>query len=113
MGVFKDLKALVEGLQIAGKHLGRHAITVQYPEQRDIVHERSRGMVVLLSDQETGELNCTACLLCERVCPTAAIIIDCPRDENNKKQLKQFTMDHGLCCFCGLFVRIPVQLLSS
>ena len=102
MGVFKDLKALVQGLQIAGKHLGRHAVTVQYPEQRDIIPERSRGMVVLLSDQETGELNCTACMLCERACPTGAIDIDAPRGEDKKKQLHQFILDHTLCCFCGM-----------
>lgn len=102
MGIFNDLKALAQGLQIAGKHLGRHAVTIQYPEQRDTIPERSRGMVVLLSDKETGELNCTACLLCERVCPSSAITIDAPRGEDKKKQLSQFIVDHTLCCFCGM-----------
>jgi len=64
--------------------------------------ERSRGIVVLLSDKETGELNCTACELCMRACPTAAIYIDAPRDENKKKILKKFEIDHAICCFCGL-----------
>ena len=40
--------------------------------------ERSRGVVVLLSDKETGDLNCTMCMLCMRVCPTAAIQIEAP-----------------------------------
>ncbi|HOD65479.1 MAG TPA: NADH-quinone oxidoreductase subunit I [candidate division Zixibacteria bacterium] len=102
MGVLNDLKALLQGLQIAGKHLGRHAVTIQYPEQRDEIPERSRGMVVLLSDKETGELNCTACLLCEKACPTGAITIDAPRGEDKKKQLAQFVVDHTLCCFCGM-----------
>jgi NADH-quinone oxidoreductase subunit I len=102
MGVLKDLKALVQGLQIAGKHLGRHAVTIQYPEERDEIPERSRGMVVLLSDKETGEINCTACMLCERACPTGAINIDAPRGDDKKKQLKQFIVDHSLCCFCGM-----------
>lgn len=64
--------------------------------------ERSRGIVVLLSDKETGELNCTACMLCMRSCPTAAIRIDAPRDENKKRLLKSFVVDNSLCCFCGL-----------
>jgi len=102
MSVLKDMKALLEGLQIAGKHLGRHAVTVQYPEQKDKIPEGSRGMVILLSDQETGELNCTACMLCARSCPTGAIIIDAPRNEQKKRELKQFQLDHTLCCFCGL-----------
>ena len=102
MGVLKDIKALVTGLEITGKHLGRHAITIQYPEERWTMPERSRGIVVLLSDKETGELNCTACMLCERACPTGAIRIDAPRDEKKKRHLKNFTIDFGVCCFCGL-----------
>lgn len=103
MKPFKGIKELVRGLEIAGKHLGRHAITIQYPEERWTMPERSRGIVVLLSDKETGELNCTACLLCEKACPTAAIRIDAPRNpETKKRELRSFTVDHGLCCFCGL-----------
>lgn len=103
MGIFKDIKNLLLGMRITGKHLGRHAITVQYPEEKWTMPERSRGIVVLLSDKETGELNCTSCLLCMKACPTGAIIIDAPRDEVTKKRtLKAFTVDHGLCCFCGL-----------
>jgi NADH-quinone oxidoreductase subunit I len=102
MGVFKDIKNLLIGMRITSKHLGRHAVTVQYPEQRDNIPDASRGVVVLLSDKETGELNCTACELCERVCPTAAIKIVAPRGEDKKKHLQSFEVNHSLCCFCGL-----------
>ncbi len=93
---------LVLGLFTTGKHLGRHAITVQYPKERWTMPERSRGMVVLLSDKETGELNCNACLLCMRGCPSGAIDIDYYKDEKNKRHLKGFKVDYNICCFCGL-----------
>jgi NADH-quinone oxidoreductase subunit I len=102
MKLLKDLKNLVAGLGITGKHLGRHAITIQYPEERFEMFDRSRGVVVLLSDQDTGELNCTMCMLCMKACPTAAIYIDAPRGEDKKRVLKQFNVDFSLCCFCGL-----------
>ncbi|MEW6051348.1 MAG: NADH-quinone oxidoreductase subunit I [Candidatus Zixiibacteriota bacterium] len=103
MGLLKDIKNLLLGMKITGKHLGRHAVTIQYPEEKWTMPERSRGIVVLLSDKETGELNCTSCLLCMKACPTGAIVIDAPRDEVTKKRtLNSFTVDHGLCCFCGL-----------
>ena len=102
MGIVKDIKNLLIGLGITSKHLGRHAITIQYPEQRMEMFERSRGIVVLLSDKETGELNCTACALCEKACPTRAIKIEWHRDENKKKHLDGFVVDNTLCCFCGL-----------
>jgi len=100
--LLKDIKNLLLGMCITGKHLGRHAVTIQYPEERWTMPERSRGIVVLLSDKETGELNCTGCMLCMRACPTAAIQIDAPRGEDKKRRLKLFTIDFGICCFCGL-----------
>ncbi len=102
MKLLKDIKNLVAGMGITGKHLGRHAITIQYPEERMEMFDRSRGVVVLLSDQETGELNCTMCMLCMKACPTAAIFIDAPRGEDKKRVLKEFNLDFSLCCFCGL-----------
>jgi len=102
MSVFKGLIELIKGMGITGKHLGRRAITIQYPEERWTMPERSRGIVVLLSDKETGELNCTACELCMRACPTAAIKIVAPRGEDKKKHLQTFEVDFGVCCFCGL-----------
>jgi len=102
MGIFKDIKNLLAGLGITSKHLTRHAITLQYPEEKMEMPERSRGIVVLLSDKETGKLNCTACELCARACPTGAIMIKQHRDENKKKVLDAFVIDNTLCCFCGL-----------
>ena len=102
MGLFKDIKNLLIGMKITGKHLGRHAITLQYPEEKWPMPERSRGIVVLLSDKKTGELNCTSCMLCMRACPTAAIEIVSPRGEDKKRHLEKFVIDFGLCCFCGL-----------
>jgi NADH-quinone oxidoreductase chain I len=100
--VFDGIKNLLVGLVTTGKHLPRKHITIQYPDERWKMPERSRGIVVLLSDLKTGELNCTACLLCMRACPTAAIRIDYEKDEKNKRHLKKFVVDQGLCCFCGL-----------
>ena len=102
LALLKGLVELIKGMGITGKHLGKHAVTLQYPEQKKEMFERSRGVVVLLSDKETGELNCTSCELCMRACPTAAIKIVAPRDENKKKQLEVFEVDNALCCYCGL-----------
>jgi NADH-quinone oxidoreductase subunit I len=96
------IKNLVIGMMTTSKHLGRHAITLQYPKEKWPMPERSRGIVVLLSDQETGDLNCTVCMLCARACPTAAIRIEYEKDEKKKRQLKDFIVDYNLCCFCGL-----------
>jgi len=96
------IKNLFIGLITTAKHLPRKEVTIQYPTERWKMPERSRGIVVLLSDKETGELNCTTCLLCERACPSAAIKIIYEKDEKKKRHLKDFIVDNMLCCFCGL-----------
>ncbi len=91
------------GLFTTGKHFTRGSITLQYPEEKWTMPERSRGIVVLLSDKETGKLNCTACMLCMRSCPVGAIHIDQHKDEVTKKRvLDDFIVDHTICCFCGM-----------
>ncbi|MCK5124866.1 MAG: 4Fe-4S dicluster domain-containing protein [candidate division Zixibacteria bacterium] len=93
---------LILGMFTTTKHLGRHAITIQYPKERWEIPERSRGMVVLLTDLETGKLNCTGCLLCMKACPSAAISIEVVKDENKKRHVKSFDLNYNICCFCGL-----------
>ena len=106
MGFVKDFFSgiynLTIGLFATGKHLGRHAITLQYPKERWPMPERSRGVVILLSDPETGELNCTACLLCMKACPSAAIQIVREKNENKKWEATKFVIDNTICCFCGM-----------
>jgi len=106
MGVVKDFISgiynLLLGLKVTGLRLPEKSVTLQYPDEKWEMPERSRGIVVLLSDKETGELNCTACMLCMRACPTAAIQIERDKNEKGKWYAKAFTVDNTICCFCGL-----------
>ncbi len=107
MGYFKDIANgiynLLLGLKTTGKQLPQRAVTLQYPKEKMPMFERSRGIVVLLSDPETGELNCTACMLCAKACPVAAITITQAKDPvTNKRYPKTFEVNNLICCFCGL-----------
>jgi len=101
--IFSGIYNLILGLWTTLKYLPGRSITIQYPQKRMEMFERSRGMVVLLSDPETGKLNCTACLLCQKACPVAAITIKQEKDEETKKRFpSRFDVDTLICCFCGL-----------
>jgi len=101
--IFSGIYNLILGLWTTLKYLPGRSITIQYPKQRMEMFERFRGMVVLLSDPETGKLNCTACLLCQKACPVAAITIKQEKDEETKKRYpSRFDVDTLICCFCGL-----------
>jgi NADH-quinone oxidoreductase subunit I len=107
MGIVKDtfsgLWNLLLGLFTTGKYIPGRAVTLQYPKERWPMPERSRGVVVLLSDPETGELNCNACMVCVKQCPVNAIYVEQIKDPETKKRYPgEFRIDNTICCFCGI-----------
>lgn len=100
----------VPPMLVTFRHLFKKAFTVQYPEERREIPERSRGLHVYDVDK------CIACKLCEKACPnkciqmevsTFEIEIETPDGEKKKKQKKkvdEFNIYLGRCMFCGLCV---------
>jgi NAD(P)H-quinone oxidoreductase subunit I len=92
-------KGLAKGLAVTVRHVFRHRITTQYPEQRLTVSKRFRGYV-LVWDKE----RCTACATCAKSCLQGNIEIVTSRGEDNKYVVEKFEVDTGRCIFCGLCV---------
>jgi len=108
--IYWGIYNLILGLTVTVKHLGKHAITLQYPEERWSMPERSRGCVVLTTDPQTNKLKCIACGLCYRTCPNFAIKFSAKKDESGKRVADVFQVDNGLCIFCGLCEEVcPVK----
>ena len=111
------LVALIQGLLITGKRfiegffLQRN-VTIQYPEQKRNYSQRFRGAHFISVDSNKIE-NCTACYLCETVCPAECIhIVAQERDPaknpagvsygvTKEKRPLSFDIDLLRCCFCG------------
>jgi len=92
-------KGIAKGLRVTIKHLFRHPVTVQYPEQRLNVSRRIRGNE-LIWDKE----RCTGCATCAKSCPQGAIEIVTSKGEENNYIVDKFEVDTGYCIFCGLCV---------
>ncbi|MDQ3878989.1 MAG: hypothetical protein M3290_11660, partial [Actinomycetota bacterium] len=54
---------LLKGLGVTLKHLFKHNTVIQYPDVKQDLPSRSRGVIAL------KEENCTVCMLCSRECP--------------------------------------------
>ena len=83
--------------------------TEQYPENRKTtlhVSKRHRGRLVFKRD-ENGDYLCTACTMCEKVCPNGSIKIVSEMVVNDdtgkrKKKLVDYQYNLGDCMFCQL-----------
>ncbi len=69
LGMFKAMRTTI-------RHLPRKKITVQYPEERPALPERSRGLFRVVIDPASGEPRCRACTLCETNCPVQVIRVN-------------------------------------
>ncbi len=78
--------------------------TVEYPDERLPVYERFRVLPILVYDTEDGNVRCTCCNICAKVCPPQCIwmtqakspkgtVVPLPED---------FYIDMDVCMNCGL-----------
>jgi NAD(P)H-quinone oxidoreductase subunit I len=92
-------KGLAKGLIVTFRHVLRHRMTTQYPEERLNHSKRFRGYE-LVWDEDL----CTGCATCAKSCPQGNIEIVTSKGENNKYIVEKFELDTGRCIFCGLCV---------
>jgi len=107
------LPAILIGMKITMKRFiegffFRKHFTILYPEKKRNYSDRFRGAHFISVDSNKTE-NCTACFLCETVCPAECIhiVADEREEETNvygvRKEKKPLSFDIDLlrCCFCG------------
>jgi NADH-quinone oxidoreductase subunit I len=94
---------VLKGFGITIKNMFRPVITVQYPEQRLELPERSRW-AVHQKFNEDGTPKCTACLICVKECPDHVLrVITSPKPEGGK-HIDAYVYEVGACMMCGLCV---------
>ena len=101
---------LLKGMAVTLKHLFKHNTVIEYPDVKQDLPARTRGVIAL------KEENCTVCMLCARECPDWCIYIDShkeelpPKREGGRKRkrnvLDRFAIDYALCMYCGICVEV-------
>ncbi|MGH2777273.1 MAG: 4Fe-4S binding protein [Actinomycetota bacterium] len=101
---------LLKGMRVLLKHLVKHNSVIQYPDVKQDLSPRTRGVIAL------KEENCTVCMLCARECPDWCIYIDSHKETLPPKRqggrprkrnvLDRFAIDYALCMYCGICVEV-------
>ncbi len=77
--------------------------TVEYPDERLPVYERFRVLPVLVYDDEDGNVRCTSCNICAKVCPPQCIWMTQAKGTKGVVPLPEdFFIDMDVCMNCGL-----------
>ncbi|WP_435017270.1 4Fe-4S binding protein [Tundrisphaera sp. TA3] len=78
--------------------------TVEYPDERLPVYERFRVLPMLIYDADDGNVRCTACNICAKVCPPQCIWISQATKPDGKPVPlpADFYIDMDVCMNCGL-----------
>lgn len=101
-------KYIGQGSVVTLDHSNRSPITVQYPYEKILSSERFRGRIHFEFDK------CIACEVRVRVCPINLPVVDwILMKDIKKKRLKNYSIDFGICIFCGNCVEYcPTNCLS-
>lgn len=102
----KGLMNLLIGMGVTFKQMFKKPCTIQYPEQRLIWPNRTRGRLVMPLDKTTNKNRCTACMMCQKICPNGSIEISIKTNETGKRTLDRYTHYLDRCTFCGLCVEV-------
>jgi NADH-quinone oxidoreductase subunit I len=98
-GAFVDI---LRGMSVTGTYFVREKVTVEYPKEKLETYPRFRGAHALLTNPETGDTKCVACMLCATICPSQCISIVGEQTSEGRSHPASFDLDLSRCIFCGL-----------
>ncbi len=98
-GAFVDI---LRGMSVTGSYFVSEKVTVEYPWEKLKPYPRFRGIHALLSDPETGDAKCVACMLCATICPSRCIHITGETTPDGGSRAATFDLDLSRCIFCGM-----------
>lgn len=104
VGLGVTLREMINTLVRGQKH------TVKYPFEKMPISPRYRAIHDMLRLLESGHYRCIGCGLCEKICISNCITMDTRYDENQRKEVSEYTINFGRCIFCGYCAEVCPEL---
>jgi len=90
--------------------IGGKMHTTSYPFEKLPISPRYRAIHEMLRLLESGHYRCIGCGLCEKICISNCITMDTRYDENQRKEVSEYTINFGRCIFCGYCAEVCPEL---
>ena len=84
--------------------------TIRYPFEKIPIGPRYRAIHEMKRLLESGHYRCIGCGLCEKICISSCITMDTRYDENQRKEVSEYTINFGRCIFCGYCAEVCPEL---
>ncbi len=104
VGLWVTMKAMLKALFANDMH------TVKYPFEKLPISPRYRAIHDMLRLLESGNYRCIGCGLCEKICISNCISMDTRYDEDQRKEVSEYTINFGRCIFCGYCAEVCPEL---
>ncbi len=104
VGLWLTLKEMGKTLFLGGKH------TTKYPMEKLPISPRYRAIHNMLRLLESGNYRCIGCGLCEKICISNCIAMETSYDENQRKEVSEYTINFGRCIYCGYCAEVCPEL---
>jgi len=104
VGLWVTLRTMFQALFKGEMH------TTKYPFEKLPISPRYRAIHEMLRLLESGHYRCIGCGLCEQICISDCIRMDTRYDENQRKEVSEYTINFGRCIFCGYCAEVCPEL---
>ncbi|NPA61826.1 MAG: NADH-quinone oxidoreductase subunit NuoI [Epsilonproteobacteria bacterium] len=104
VGLWVTLREMINALFRGKMH------TTQYPLEKLPISPRYRAIHEMLRLLESGHYRCIGCGLCEKICISNCIAMETRYDENQRKEVTEYTINFGRCIFCGYCAEVCPEL---
>jgi NADH-quinone oxidoreductase subunit I len=104
VGLWVTMRAMFKTLFRGDVH------TVKYPFEKLPISPRYRAIHDMLRLLESGDYRCIGCGLCEKICISNCISMNTRYDENQRKEVSEYTINFGRCIFCGYCAEVCPEL---
>ncbi len=104
VGLYVTLREMINALFRGEMH------TIKYPFEKLPISPRYRAIHDMLRLLESGHYRCIGCGLCEKICISNCIKMDTRYDENQRKEVSEYTINFGRCIFCGYCAEVCPEL---